>query len=309
VLDAAATGHDVEEWERRAFDYTHEIDQFAPDRLLPDLLTDLDEVRVRVANCPEHLRSRLLRVCGQLSALTAITLVSAGDPRSADRYWRTALRAVDQVGDRSLRALVRGRRAVFALYDQRPATSVLSLADEAIAVAGGSPGAGLASGYAARAQALARLGQQREARMALDGLAQIFTRLPDSVRDDRVSQLGGWGEQRLRHVQSHVSAHEGRLGDATAAQDAALALYPLTHCIGRAQVQMHRATCLIVAGDPSEGARHVVRTLDALPAAHRQDALVHRTAALALDVVPDAALSLPAVAEARERLALASGAS
>jgi hypothetical protein len=277
-----------------------------PAQLLPHLLTDLDEVRTSLASPSEGLRVRLVRVCGQLSALTAMTLLNAGDPRNANRFWRTAVRAVDQVNDRSLRALISGRRAVFALYAQRPIESVLALADDAIGVADGVPCAGAAEGYGARAQALARLGHHREAREVLDDLSDVFTRLPDTVRADRVTQWG-WAEQRLRHVQSYVHSYAGRVGDATTAHDAALALYPPAAHQGPAQVELHRAICLIVAGDPAEGARHTVHTIQALPTGHRQDGLVHRTAALALDLVPDSARALPAVAQARDLLALPPG--
>jgi transcriptional regulator with XRE-family HTH domain len=305
ALNAVPTSQETDEWERLAFEYSHQVRILPPAHYLPDLLADLGEVQDRLAISPDGLRPRLVRLCGQLSALTAISLLDVGDARSAARYWRTALRAVDQVDDRSLRALVRGRRAVFALYGHRAAGSVLALADDAINVADGAPCAGVAEGYGARAQALAQLGQHGEARDALHDLSDVFVRLPDPVRADRVSTWG-WAEQRLRHVESWVHSYAGRLGDATTAHDAALALYPPTVVLQAAQVELHRATCLIVSGDPSEGARHTIRTLEALPTEHRRNALLHRTATLALDRVPDSALHLPPVAEARGRLALPS---
>lgn len=306
ALNAVPTTQEVDEWERLAFEYAQQVGRLSPAHYFADLLADLGEVQDRLATSPDGLRPRLVCVCGQLSALTAIALFSqVGDTRNAARYWRTALRAVDQVGDRTLRALVRGSRAVFALYDPRQAPSVLALADDAINVADGAPCVGVANGHAARAQALAQLGQHGAARDALHDLSHVFTRLPDSVRADRLSTWG-WAEQRLRFVESHVHSYAGRLGDAATAHDAALALYPSSSYQGPAQVELHRATCLIVAGDPSEGARHAIRTLEALPVDHRRDALLHRTATLALDRVPDGTFDLPAVAEARDRLALPS---
>ena len=50
--------------------------------------------------------------------------------------------------------------------------------------------------------------------------------------------------------------------------------------------------------------RHVVRTVEALPAAFRQSAVVRKGAASALGLVPAGAAGVPAVAEARELLAL-----
>jgi hypothetical protein len=65
--------------------------------------------------------------------------------------------------------------------------------------------------------------------------------------------------------------------------------------------------CVIAAGDPGEGARHAIHTLQALPRDFRDNALVRRTAALSLGVVPERARTLPAVVEARELLALPPG--
>jgi hypothetical protein len=306
ALAPAATGHEVEEWERLADEYSRMVGYLPPGDHLTDLLTDLDEVRSRLTTATDDLHPRLLRVCGLLSALIAITLqTQIGDTGNAVRYWRTALRAVDQTGDRTLRSQLRGRRAVLATYDPRQSASVLALADDAITVADGMPCAGVASGYAARAQVFAQLGQHDQARDALRQLSDTFDRLPGSLR-----RWGQWGqtEQRLRFVESHVHSYAGRLSTAASAQDAALALYPPSSYQGRAQIELHRATCLIVAGDPSEGARHAICAIQALPSEHRHDALVRRTAALALDQVPEAARSLPAVAEARDLLAAPSGA-
>jgi len=55
------------------------------------------------------------------------------------------------------------------------------------------------------------------------------------------------------------------------------------------------------------GARHAVYTLQALPQHSRDNAVIRRTAVLALGVVPERARTLPAVAEARELLALSPG--
>jgi hypothetical protein len=97
------------------------------------------------------------------------------------------------------------------------------------------------------------------------------------------------------------------VSEAAAAQDAALALYPASSSVGPAQVQLHRAMCVIAAGDPSEGARYAIHTLQALPQGFRDNALIRRTAALALGVAPERAWTLPAVTEARELLALPPG--
>ena len=76
---------------------------------------------------------------------------------------------------------------------------------------------------------------------------------------------------------------------------------------GPAQVQLHRALCVVAAGDPSEGARHTIHKLETLPPHCRDNAVIRRTAALVLGVVPERARTLPSVAEARELLALPPG--
>jgi transcriptional regulator with XRE-family HTH domain len=306
ALDAPASGADAEEWEHAAWDYASQVGHTPPEWIISDLLTDLQEAQSRLVDCPASLRPRLTRVCGQFAALAAIALLGVGDPASARRYWRTAIRAVDQSGDRHLQALLRGRRAIFALYDHHPLTSVLQFADDAIAVAGDLPCAGRASGHAARAQALARLGRHPEARQALNDLNDSFAQLPEPTVSDRVSQWG-WAETRLHWVHSDVYSLAGLQREAATAQQAALALFPASAYQAPAQVELHRSTCLIVTGDLTEGARHAMRTLQALPADCHRDVLVRHTAELALSKVPPRARRLPDVIQARELLALPAG--
>jgi len=306
ALGAPTGAADVEEWEHTAFRYAREVGYLPPAQVFPALMADLAEVQTRLVRAPDALRPRMAHVCGQLSALTAIALFQQGDPEGARRYWRTALRAADQSGDPALQSLVRGRRAVYALYEEQPAPTALELAEEAIGVGRGGPYPGVASGHGTRARALALLGRHDEARRALGDLEDVFARLPESTVADRGSQWG-WSEQRLRFVQSHVQSLAGRLGEAATAQDAALALYPASQIIDPALVELHRAMCIVAAGDPSEGARHTVRTIQALPEGFRDNALVRRTAALSLGAVPERVRNLPAVAEARELISLPPG--
>ncbi|BCJ65639.1 hypothetical protein [Polymorphospora rubra] len=302
VVDSA----DVDEWERVTDQYAHDVGLLSAGRVLPQLATDLEDVQARLRSVSGKRRADLAHVCARLSALIAITLLNLDEAQMARRYWRTATRAADQTPDRQLRALIRGRRAVFSLYDQRSASTVLALADEAIDVAPGIACTGTVSAHAARAQALALLGQHGAARDALDETSRVFARLPDATVADRSSQWG-WSEQRLRHVESHVHSYAGRAHDAAKAQNMALSLYPPQAYQGPAQIELHRAVSMIVAGDPSEGARHTARTVSGLPPHVRDDALIRRTAALALDTIPAGAAKLPAVSQARDLLALPIG--
>ncbi|WP_407566945.1 helix-turn-helix domain-containing protein [Polymorphospora sp. A560] len=302
VVDSA----DVDEWERVIDQYAHDVGLLSAGRVLPQLATDLEDIQASLRGASGKQRADLAHVCSRLSALIAITLLNLDEAQMARRYWRTATRAADQTSDLRLRALIRGRRAVFSLYDQRSASTVLALADEAIEVAPGIACTGTVSAHAARSQALALLGDHRAALDALDETFKAFARLPEATVTDRSSQWG-WSEQRLRHVESHVHSYAGRTHDAARAQNVALSLYPAQAYQGPAQIELHRAVSMIVAGDPSEGARHTVRTVSGLPAHVRDDALVRRTAALALDAIPAGAAKLPAVSQARDLLALPIG--
>ena len=303
ALHAPATSSDVDEWEHAAWDYACIVNYVPPEQIASDILMDLHEINNRLIDCPERLRPRLMRVCGQFAAMTAVVLLGVGDPGSARRYWRTAIRAADQSGDPDLRSLLRGRRAFWAAKDERSMNAVLVLADEAVAAAAGRPCAGLAYGYVVRARALARLGRHAEAQDALEDLSDVFARLPESTTRDRVSQWG-WSERRLRGAQSEVYSLAGAEREAFDAQDAVHGLCPPFSYQDPAQVELHRATCLIVKGDPGEGARHAVRILQALPEVHRRDVVVRGAAELALSRVPDQAHRMPDVVAARELLAL-----
>jgi hypothetical protein len=256
ALDAPASSADAEEWEHAAWDYAIQVGHTPPGLIISDLLTDLQEAQSRLADCTASLRPRLTRVCGQFAALAAIALLGVGDPGSARRYWRTAIRAADQSGDHHLQALLRGRHP--------------------------------------------------EARDALHDLDDVFTQLPKPTVSDRMSQWG-WAETRLHWVHSDVYSLAGLQHEAAAAQQAALALFPTSAYQAPAQVELHRSTCLIVTGDPAEGARHAMRTLQVLPADCHRDVLVRHTAALALSKIPPRARRLPDVLQARELLALPAG--
>ena len=308
-LNSSTTGADAEEFERVALQYANEVGRVPLMQVIPDLLTDLDEAQLRLAGSQDACRLRMMRVCGQLSALMAISFLNIGEFRIANRYWRTATRAVDETNDRNLQSLIRGRRAVFALYDDKtPPSSILALAKDAIDIADGTPCAGVASGYAASAQVLALLGQHEESNRTVQELADIFELLPELTAIDRRSQWG-WSEQRLRHVESHVYSYAGRFNDATAAQEAALALYPKDGYQGRTQVELYKSICIIRGGDPAEGARHAIRTVQSLPSSRQNDAVVRRTATLMLNVIPESAANLSSVLEARDLLALPGGSS
>lgn len=306
VLDSPATDRDLDEWERVAWDYSCAVGTVPGAPLLAGLASDFAEVQRLVRSASGSVRTGLLHVMSQLAALSAIAFTGIGEHGTARRWWRTAMRAADKSGELDIAAIVRGRQAVLALYDERPASSVISLAEEGIAVGRGAPRAGVLSSHATIAQSYADLGRHDEARDVLNDLADLFERLPSAVTAQEDSQWG-WTEKRLRHVESYVYTRIGDLPRAQAAQARALSLYPEHSYQGRAQVEMHRATTVILSGDPAEGVRHAVRVLEQLPEDRRSDALVVQSASDALSRVPRSMLAHDDVREAKELLGITAG--
>lgn len=303
VIDSPTTSRDLDEWERVAWDYACMVGSVPGPSLISDLALDFAEVERLVRDAAGAVRKGLLHVMGQLAALMAISLVGVGDQRAARRWWRTAARAADRAGELDLAAIVRGRQAVLALYDDRPHSSVIELAEEGIAAGRGAPRAGVLSSHAAIAQANADLGRHEDALASLHDLENLFDRLPASVVDEEDSQWG-WPEKRLRHVESYVFTRAGDLVRAQEAQDRALSLYPEASYQGRAQVEMHRAAAVIVGGDPTEGVKHALRVLQQLPADHRNDALVVRSASDALAMAPASGEASKFAGQARDLLGI-----
>jgi transcriptional regulator with XRE-family HTH domain len=306
ALDAPTTAADVAEWERVAARYAAGLGSTPPAAVLRELLTDLDEAHARLRGAPGAFRAPMARVCGYLSALAAIKFMGSGNEGEARRYWRTALRTIDHADDRTARASLYGYRAVFALDDGSPPETALLFANDAIGIAGGIPSAGAARGYVARATALALLGGHQESTRTLGDLADTFAGMSGTTASSR----GTWGysEQELNFTHSRVYSYAGRSADATRSWEAGRALVPPDTPLAVATFELGRATSLILDADPSEGARHVVRTVSKLPPGYRQAVIVRWKAVRALNAVPDTAANVPAVVEARELLALPPGA-
>ncbi|TYK49523.1 helix-turn-helix domain-containing protein [Actinomadura decatromicini] len=299
AVAADASDRDADTWERVAFDYANEVGWAPAAELQPELAADFAELTRLVPTAPKPARVRLIHVAAQIAALMAINLTNLGDGRSARRWWRTAARAADQTGDHAAAARIRGRAAVISLYTETPRLSVIEAAEESIMVGRGDPG-GVVNGHAAKAQAFAELGRHDEAKDALDDLRGVFERLPEFVRTDRSSW--GWSAGRLHFVTSFVHTCAGNLEPAMDAQDAALAVCSDRGWKFRSQIEMHRAGALIRAGDVDEGARHMTRVLERLPAEWRGDRLVQGSAVTSLRLAGAGQAGRPSLQQARELL-------
>jgi hypothetical protein len=297
ALSFPSTEHDVTEGERVAHEYARQVHQVPAERFLPEVLLDLDEFQGRVESADNDLKPGLARVCALLNGIAAVSLLHAGYWPAADRYWRTAHRAAAYSGDSVLGSLISGRRAVLSMYSPgRPHSSILGLADDALAMGADTPSAGTASGWSARAQVLTLYGDRSGARDALSRLEAEFELLPEATRTNTTPW--GWSEHRLLYVRSFIHSYTGDLREAGKAQDAVLALHSPSS-LDAAQIGFHQAACMIVSGDPSQGARHIVEVFGSIPPDFRNGDL-KSAAVFALEKLPDHAERIPAVRQVRE---------
>jgi hypothetical protein len=288
----AAARASTDDWDRITHVWSYEIDTaHDPQSLLPGLAADLR--RLSANGGPQ-------RAVAQLSSYVASIAVSGGDYARARRWWRRGRSAASAAGDSHLLAYVGGRQAVQGLYGAYTPASAVTLADEALA-ATTAPCAGRMHALSARAQALAMLGREREAREGLATLERTFARLPRDVTRETISSLG-WAEQRLHHTESYCAMF---VGGGEQAREQALALYDGVMWRGPVQVNLHRATSMIASGDIGEGARHATAVLAPLSDAQQSDRLVRKLAVRALATVPEKARSELPVAKLREVLAAA----
>src|SRR5437899_8553616 len=194
----------------------------------------------------------------------AYTLAGLGHARTSWRWWRVARDYAASSSDPEARLWVSGRQIIAGLYERQPPEQLLALADDAVSLAATTiPGIGTGSVLIGRAQVLAVLGHDAQARQAIGQVHAILDRLPERVRTDTDS-LYGWPEHRLRHGESFVYSYLGDTKRAAPAQDRALALYPPHLVRERTQIQLHRAMCLVRSGDPLAGARHAHEALTKL---------------------------------------------
>jgi transcriptional regulator with XRE-family HTH domain len=304
-LSAAVAGDrhaaDLDEWDRIVHEYARSYYLTPADRLLRDLTADLSVLQVRLGETGGILQRGLARAGGQLAAISAVAWAEAGEPRRADRWWRTARQLADASGDIEARTWVRGREVTNGIYAQRPVPAILDRATEATSIAGLLASAGSAHLYGGLAQTLAVDGRSDEALAALGRVADVTDQLPSHVVADEGSMLG-WPEVRLRHTESYVHTWLGDTRRAYAAQEAALRIYPESLARDRAKVLLHRVACMIHDGDVGGGLAYAGRVLDGLPVQHHTES-VYAIGRAAMRVVPARERGRPEAAELRARLA------
>jgi hypothetical protein len=301
LLSGLDVAEPIEEWERVVWEYGTSYAATSPHLLLQDLSADLlaADARLRQLSRNDSGRRDMYRVIARLAVLAAHTFANLTMFRASQRWWRVARSYSDRSHDNQLRMWIRGREVIGAIYEQRPLEQALQHAVQALEISA-SPGMGTGSVLAGQAQVLALLGRSRDAHAALSQAQAAFERLPQSVVADTDS-LFGWPEHRLRHTESFVHTHAGSATDAIRAQDRALDLYSSDMIRERAQIQLHRAQCIIQTGDSRAGAAHAAEALTCIPPDQRTQ-VVMAVARSVVRAIPARDLDGPEVTDLCELL-------
>ncbi|WP_050563445.1 helix-turn-helix domain-containing protein [Salinispora mooreana] len=297
---AAAVGADHDRWAQVVADYGHAYYRVSGDELMDNLAADLQVLSAVIAAEHGPGRERLLSVASRLSVVVALSMVVTGNTIAAGRWWRDAHQYADASRERDTILLSHAWDVVNGCYDGRTPAQVVALSDQVLHLTAGSSSAAACGLLAGRAQALSLSGRHVEAIATVRQLSDRAEGLPGPVIDD-VDGLWGWPEHRLRHTETWVYAHAGRLNEATLARDRALRLYPPALARLRAQVQLHHAAALIRGGDVPDGLNLATDVLDDLPAEHHNKVL-RAVAGQVVAAVPGTEWRRPEMRELADRV-------
>ncbi|MEV6814188.1 helix-turn-helix transcriptional regulator [Micromonospora sp. NPDC051296] len=292
---------DVEwdEWAVLVADYGRGFYLQPHDQLMAQLGRDLTVLQHQLAVDRGNRRPMLLRVAAHLSVIIALGLVGSGQAAIARRWWRTAQRVADESGDADTRVLTRAWDVVNGCYDGRSPAALVALSEQ-VSLLDEPASAATCGLLAGRAQALSLAGRHGEAVDTVRRLADHVEALPVEVAED-VESLWGWPEHRLRHTESWVYTHAGLYDFASAAQERALKLYPVSQQRLRTQVQLHRAAALTQGGHIPDGLRLAADLLDRLPRDQHNE-LVRTLARKVAAAVPNRERARPMYGELMERV-------
>lgn len=199
----------------------------------------------------------------QVSALTAITLTSLGDVRTARRWWQAARTAADVSAEPTVRSAVRAREAISGLAERRPLEQLLQTADEALTLATDARRGCVLQAHAARAGVLAELGRYQEAHRALQQLIGVADELPTASTP--YGPLDDWTAYEVHGAEGRVCARLGYGAAGCVLLARALELCPAEWLGERARLEMEVAECLVVDGDAAAGVALALRVLVELP--------------------------------------------
>lgn len=294
----------IDRWEETAAGYARQYMTAPPLRLLCDTLLDLGDIRRMCAERqPVESAERLCKLAGQFSGLAGIVLIDLGDQRLARSFFRTARTAVDETGDRRLRAWVAAREALVPLYYGDPGEA-LTLAGAAVDLAGRNPCVASVMAPAVAARALARMAG-RGRRDALEQAIRMLDRAHDGLdglpEPDGADTAFGYTQRQLCFYEGDALATLGDCQRAERALTRALRLYPPGELLDRALVTLGLGRCLLEAGEPEQALSLSREALLALPREHRPQ-LVLRAARQLGRSAAERHGGLPALREYREAL-------
>lgn len=283
-------------------DYSRDFYTMPPAELIRDLTGDFIVIARLIEDAPSDIyRADLAAIGGQLAVFMAMSLASLGQYRTARRWWHTAKDLADQSGDTTACVWVRDWEVVNGTYEGRPAHELLELADATLALGGELISSGVTGILSGRSQILAMQGRVDEAMATLRDLEEMTALLPSPVQEDELS-MHGWPEFRLRYTESWVYTLSEMRSSAVSAQDRALSLYPRSLAKERAQMEMHRAGCLVALESIDEGIQYAQQSLDALPAPFHNELLYTTARQFVVSSVPERERHRPDVRDFLSRL-------
>ncbi len=290
----------VTHWEEVAQRYAVAYQTAQPLRLLLDAVADVE--RVHQALEGRQLldqRRRLTYVTAQLSGLVGALLIDLGDYQEAREWYRTALIAAEETGDRALRSWVLVGQAYVPLYADDPA-SAFELAEAATTMAGSTRCAASALGPATQARALARLGHIQESRRALDKARFAFDKLP---ADECSNTLYGYTKRQLEFHSGAALTYIGAMDEAEVSQTAAASMYAPNEYLDPALMGFDRSIGLARLNELEEACHNATTTLTRLDEGRRTGILFTRAREL-YALIPESHRNQRAVRDFHEALTL-----
>jgi tetratricopeptide (TPR) repeat protein len=271
-MDATLTDHGgpemLDEWERRADDYTQAYLVTPPISLLRDALLDFADVQAALGDGQYGTqRARLWRVSARLAGMIGVFLYVLGQHRDARAWYHTGGRAAGLCGDDRLRAWMHARAASVSLHYGTP-MSALELAERSASLHRGPSGTAVRT-QLVRARAAARMGDRTTAQIALRQADAAFEQLDGREISDKA--FGYTERQLLAHSANALTS----LRDTAAAERrraqalAAFADHGATEYLDPVLARIDESTCLLWEGDPTGAIRHLIEAISALPSGHR----------------------------------------
>ncbi|MCK9922392.1 hypothetical protein MXD61_10970 [Frankia sp. AgPm24] len=280
-------------WDVIAANYARSYAVRPPVSLLRDVVLDVSDLQSSIEESRSPARRKhLVRSLGQLSALVSILADDLGESRTSRNWMRTCRLAADEAGDQKLGAWSLAREAFFFLHYSGSPWRAVELARAAEEQAGSGRYAAGVMAPTVEARALAELGDEHGALIALGRAEDAF----DMVGDPESGGVFGWTEQQLRFSAGKSLTTLGSTRLALDAQDRALDLFPATEILDPTLVRLDRAQALIRGGDVVGGCQFGIETLQGIPAEFRSQ-LIKSWADDALLAVPKDARRLAAVRE------------